>query len=66
MKKYVEVMSLISDPVATAGDAGYMSTVRTETDIYNVLVLILFVLVFWVMWNVVRVVYRVMTDRSKW
>lgn len=26
-------------PVATSGDAGYMSTVRTVTDVYNVCVL---------------------------
>lgn len=49
-------------PVATSGDAGYMSTVRTVTDVYNVCVLILFVLVFWVIWNVIRTVYRVFTD----
>ena len=49
-------------PVATSGDAGYMSTVRTVTDVYNVCVLILFVLVFWVFWNVIRTVYRVFTD----
>ncbi len=49
-------------PVATSGDAGYMSTTRTVTDVYNVCVLILFVLVFWVFWNVIRTVYRVFTD----
>ena len=49
-------------PVATSGDAGYMGKPRSVTDIYNVCVLILFVLVFWVFWNVIRTVYRVFTD----
>lgn len=49
-------------PVATSGDAGYLTTVRSITDVYNVCVLILFVLVFWVFWNVIRTVYRVFTD----
>ena len=49
-------------PVATSGDAGYLSTPRSTTDVYNVCVLILFVLVFWVFWNVIRTVYRVFTD----
>lgn len=53
-------------PVATSGDAGYMSTVRTVTDVYNVCVLILFVLVFWVFWNVIRTVYRVFTDFKRY
>ena len=49
-------------PVATSGDAGYMSKPRSVTDIYNVCVLILFLLVFWVIWNVIRTVYRVFSD----
>ena len=51
-----------NSPVATSGDAGYLTTVRSITDVYNVCVLILFVLVFWVFWNVIRTVYRVFTD----
>lgn len=51
--------------VATAGDAGFQTKTRSNTDIYNVLVLIAIELMFWVMWNVVRTVYRILCDFNK-
>lgn len=54
-----------SVPVATAGDAGFLTTHRDITDIYNVCVLIAIELMFWVFWNVIRTVYRVLTERGK-
>ena len=54
-----------SVPVATAGDAGFLTTHRDITDIYNVCVLIAIELMFWVFWNVIRTVYRVLNERGK-
>lgn len=51
--------------VATAGDAGFQTKTRSNTDIYNVLVLIAIELMFWIMWNVVRTVYRILCDFKK-
>lgn len=51
--------------VATAGDAKYQDTTRDITDVYNVLMLICIELMFWIMWNVVRVVYRTLCDFKK-
>lgn len=51
--------------VATPGDANYQNVVRNITDVYNVLVLIAIELMFWIMWNVVRTVYRVLADFRK-
>ena len=51
--------------VATAGDAKYQDTTRDITDVYNVLVLICMELMFWIMWNVVRTVYRILCDFKK-
>lgn len=51
--------------VATAGDARYQDTTRDITDLYNVLMLICIELMFWIMWNVVRVVYRTLCDFKK-
>lgn len=51
--------------VATAGDAGFQTRSRNNTDIYNVLVLIAIELMFWIMWNVVRTVYRILCDFKK-
>ena len=48
--------------VATSGDAGFQTKTRSNTDIYNVLVLIAIELMFWIMWNVVRTVYRILCD----
>lgn len=52
-------------PIATAGDAGFLTTHRDITDVYNVCVLIAIELMFWIFWNVVRTVYRILTERSK-
>lgn len=52
-------------PIATAGDAGFLTTHRDITDVYNVCVLIAIELMFWICWNVVRTVYRILTERSK-
>lgn len=51
--------------VATAGDAGFLTTHRDITDVYNVCVLIAIELMFWICWNIVRTVYRILTERSK-
>ena len=51
--------------VATPGDANYQNVVRNITDVYNVLVLIAIGLMFWIMWNIVRTVYRVLADFRK-
>lgn len=51
-----------TDAVATAGDAGYLTTPRTLTDVYNVLVLILLILVMWVFWNLMRTLIRILVD----
>ena len=51
--------------VATTGDAKYQDTTRDITDVYNVLVLICIELMFWIMWNVVRTVYRILCDFKK-
>lgn len=51
--------------VATAGDAGFQTKTRSNTDIYNVLVLIAIELMFWIVWNVVRTVYRILCDFKK-
>lgn len=50
--------------VATAGDAGFQTKARSNTDIYNVLVLIAIELMFWIFWNVVRTVYRILCDKK--
>lgn len=61
------VASEVSEPVlATAGDASYLTKERTLNDIYIVNVLILFVLLFWVLWNIIRVLYRIITDFKNW
>lgn len=52
--------------VATAGDVGFQTQARTLTDVYNVECLQLFLLLFWMIWNVIRTVYRVLTDFKKW
>lgn len=52
-------------PIATAGDAGFLTTHRDITDVYNVGVLIAIELMFWICWNIVRTVYRILTERSK-
>lgn len=52
-------------PIATAGDAGFLTTHRDITDLYNVCVLIAIELMFWICWNIVRTVYRILTERSK-
>ena len=52
-------------PIATAGDAGFLTTHRDITDVYNVCVLIAIELMFWICWNIVRTVYRILTERSK-
>ena len=52
-------------PIATAGDAGFLTTHRDITEVYNVCVLIAIELMFWICWNIVRTVYRILTERSK-
>ena len=52
-------------PIATAGDAGFLTTHRDITDVNNVCVLIAIELMFWICWNIVRTVYRILTERSK-
>ena len=52
-------------PVATAGDAGFLTTPRNISDLYNVCVRIAIELMFWVFWNVIRTVYRVLTERGQ-
>lgn len=52
-------------PIATAGDAGFLTTHRDITDLYNVCVLIAIELMFWICWNIVRTVYRILTERNK-
>lgn len=63
----VQAQTLITTPVkvATAGDAGFLTTSRNINDLYNVLVLIAIELMFWIMWNVVRTVYRILCDFKK-
>lgn len=56
----------VSVKVATAGDAGFKNTERSLTDIYNVLCLQVFLILFWEIWNIVRVVYRILTDWKHW
>lgn len=51
--------------VATAGDAKYQDTTRDITDVYNLLMLINIELMFWIMWNLVRSVYRILCDFKK-
>ena len=51
--------------VATAGDAKYQDTTRDITDLYNLLMLINIQLMFWIMWNLVRTVYRIFCDFKK-
>ncbi len=51
--------------VATAGDAKYQDTTRDITDVYNLLMLINIELMFWIMWNLVRTVYRILCDFKK-
>lgn len=52
-------------PIATAGDAGFLTTHRDITDLYNVCVLIAIELMFWICWNIIRTVYRILTERNK-
>lgn len=59
-------ISTNSANIATAGDATFLYRERTLTDIYNVLVCILIVLVFWVAWNIIRTIYRIFTDFRKY
>lgn len=63
----VQAQTLITTPVkvATAGDAGFLTTSRNINDLYNVLVLIAIELMFWIMWNVIRTVYRILCDFKK-
>ena len=51
--------------VATPGDAEYLNRVRSLTDCYNVLVIIAIEFMFWIMWNIVRTVYRILADFKK-
>lgn len=51
--------------VATAGDAGFQTKARSNTDMYNVLVLIAIELMFWILWNIIRTVSRILTDFKK-
>lgn len=51
--------------VATAGDAKYQDTTRDITDVYNLLMLINIELMFWIMWNLVRTLYRILCDFKK-
>lgn len=57
-----ETVTETTEEVATAGDAGYLTTPRTLTDIYNVLVLILLTFVIWVFWNLMRTLIRILVD----
>lgn len=63
----VQAQTLITTPVkvATAGDAGFLTTSRNINDLYNVLVLIAIELMFWIVWNIVRTVSRILTDFRK-
>lgn len=56
----------VSVKVATAGDAGFQTADRSLTDIYNVLCLQVFLILFWEIWNIVRVVYKILTDWKHW
>lgn len=66
------VMSLIGSiniskpPIATPGDASYLNVTRSLTDVYNLLFLIFMLLLFWVMWNVIRTLYRILCDFKKY
>lgn len=51
--------------VATPGDAEYLHKVRSLTDCYNALMLIAIEFMFWIMWNIVRTVYRILCDFKK-
>ena len=51
--------------VATAGDAGFLTTSRNINDVYNILVIIAIELMFWIMWNIVRTVHRILSDFKK-
>ena len=57
----VQAQTLITTPVkvATAGDAGFLTTSR------NINVLIAIELMFWIVWNIVRTVSRILTDFRK-
>jgi len=59
-------ISTSSANIATAGDAEFLYQERTLTDIYNVLVCILVVFVFWIAWNIARVIVRILTDFRKY
>lgn len=56
-------MNLISKlPVATAGDADFLYQSRNLTDVYNILVIIAIMLAFWIIWNLIRVLYKICTN----
>ncbi len=63
----VQAQTLVSAPVnvATAGDAGFLTTSRNINDVYNILVIIAIELMFWIMWNIVRTVHRILSDFKK-
>ncbi len=51
--------------VATPGDANFQNVTRDITDVYKVLVLIAIEFMFWILWNIVRTVSRILTDFKK-
>lgn len=51
--------------VATAGDARYQDTTRDITDVYNLLMFMNMQLMFWILWNLVRTVYRILCNFKK-
>ena len=51
--------------IATPGDAEYLHRVRSLTDCYNLLVLIAIEGIFWIAWNIIRTVYRILSDFKK-
>ncbi len=50
---------------SNSGDAEYLHKVRSLTDCYNALMLIAIEFMFWIMWNIVRTVYRILCDFKK-
>lgn len=51
--------------VATPGDANFQNVTRDITDVYKVLVLIAIEFMFWILWNIIRTVSRILTDFKK-
>lgn len=62
------VLSTATDAVTINinGNDKYLTMQHSINDLYNVCVLILLILTFWVIWNIVRTVYRIVTDFKHW